>query len=121
MLRPKVASRSGKPPGVYDRSLNAKFYAATRWLKFRAMLLARNPMCQRLTFDGKHCHSASVIGHHIISPMDSPELGFEVSNIVMLCRSCHPDTRGTPSWKAGVDYTKTIGLEFSLPEELDEQ
>jgi hypothetical protein len=93
------------------RSEGNKFYSTARWMKFRLMILARNPMCLVLEHGGI-CKRKAVILHHIVSPLDDSSLALVTSNVVPCCREHHPSSRGTRRWVEGKDYTKTIGFEF---------
>jgi len=84
-------------------------HRAARVQRFRALIICRNVICQRL-INGEQCHNFSVIMHHLVSPVDAPHLQLVTSNVVMLCRRCHPNESGTPSWRVGIDFVKTIGF-----------
>jgi|SRR5882762_4919609 len=107
MMAPPIA----KNPNAGKRSEGTNCHRSTRWVKFRAMLLARNAMCQRIWANGQPCKNAAVIAHHLVSPLDRPDLQFVASNVVCVCRQCHPNTRGEPKDSKNV-YTKTIGLDY---------
>ena len=81
-----------------------RMYATSRWFAWRAFLLARRPMCQRL-IDGAPCRHAGHLVHHIYSPRARPDLFTGWDNCVVLCDTCHTPEAGTPSWRPGVDYT----------------
>jgi hypothetical protein len=104
MMRPPVAKSATADQPRAGREL----YWQTRWIKFRLLLLVRNPICSRI-INGEQCHNRATVGHHLVSPLDNPALTFVTSNIVMLCASCHPNTRGTAQWIEGKDFVKTIG------------
>jgi hypothetical protein len=86
-----------------------KMYESARYKKFRAFILCRNPMCQKIQPDGTRCRNASKILHHLLDPKVAPHLFLVASNVCMLCEKCHPGgTAGTPTWRAGVDYVPTF-------------
>jgi hypothetical protein len=85
-------------------------HRVTRWVKFRAAILNRNPMCAVLE-NGQACRYPAIILHHIISPVVRPDLQLVASNVVPTCRQHHPNCPGTPWWKPGVHYTPTLGIE----------
>lgn len=75
---------------------------------FQKTAIRRNPACQRI-IDGKQCGRQSVIVHHIISPRTDLSLFLVWSNVVCLCRKCHPTREDSPHWIVNVDYTPTNG------------
>ena len=86
-------------------------YGRIRWLRCRQVMLAQNPICQRIVKGGAQCTHAAVLVHHIWSPKVRPDLFIEPSNLVALCSTCHDNSEGTPWWTAGKDYVPT---EFKL-------
>jgi 5-methylcytosine-specific restriction endonuclease McrA len=74
------------------------------WRKFRAYIITRNPVCQRivtnpLTFHQEQCREPAVEVHHLISPRTRPDLFTEPANVVCLCKHCHTKTQGEPEGK----------------------
>ena len=63
--------------------------SGNRWERIRKMILRR---------DGYRCADCGNPGrmevHHSVSPLISPELVYEPSNLRSLCRSCHIDLHG---------------------------
>jgi hypothetical protein len=91
---------------------NDRLYHCARWHRLRRMILEQNFCCQRLHGFVQCMNLASVV-HHLISPRKRPDLMYEVTNLAALCSDCHPGgERGTPDWKEGRDFVKTI---FELP------
>jgi len=92
----------------------AKLYRTARWLKFRAVMVSCNSICQRLvknplTGETEQCHSPSVVCHHIVSPRVRLDLFLESKNVICFCAVHHPPTEGSPQgWAEGVDYVPTV-------------
>jgi hypothetical protein len=96
---------------AYDKERHSdpisKLYNAV-WDKTKLMLRGRgNVICQKLE-NGKQCTRPSEIYHHLVSPRENPALMYVPRNVVGLCQQHHPPDEGTPWWKEGVDYVKTI-------------
>jgi hypothetical protein len=97
-----------------------RLYAKARWTKFRAVMLARNPICQRILknpFNGEpeQCHAPAVIVHHRVSPRVREDLFLVPSNMACFCRNCHPDTEGDPQgWRVGVDFVATVVPQWTV-------
>jgi 5-methylcytosine-specific restriction endonuclease McrA len=89
-----------------------RLYGAARWEHFRTMMLAHNPICQRLQRDGQQCHNPALLVHHLVSPRVDVSKFLDIQNVVCLCEHCHPTGEGTPQWRAGVDYVST---RYKLP------
>jgi hypothetical protein len=94
-------------------------YNSSNWdgaFGVRPAVLMHNPRCQRIV-DGKQCWHGAALVHHRISPRERPDLflspfdenGF--SQLIALCRDCHPNSEGTPDWVEGKDYVRT---EFAI-------
>jgi hypothetical protein len=88
-----------------------RLYGQNRWLDFRRMMLSENYMCQRINA-GVQCQRLATLAHHLISPRQRPDLFVDPLNVVALCAGCHPTSEGTPLWRCGVEYVKTV---FRLP------
>lgn len=88
-----------------------KRYGRAPWPSFRKMMLAQNPLCQRIQKDGSQCHAPARICHHLISPRERPDLFVDPKNVVCLCENDHPPSEGTPLWREGKEYVAT---QFSL-------
>ncbi len=74
------------------------------WKKFRDVVVACNPVCQRIgtnpiTFEPEQCRYPSTEVHHLISPRTRPDLFKDPANVIALCRSCHGKTEGEPGGK----------------------
>lgn len=75
-------------------------------------VLMRNRRCQRV-INGKQCWNGATLVHHRISPRVRPDLfsrPFDengTSQLIALCRDCHPRDEGTPNWVEGVDFVRT--------------
>ena len=97
---------------VYDRIRNAndpirKMYTRARWLRLSGFLRRDNAQCQRIK-KGLQCWKPSEVVHHLISPYVREDLFYTPSNLVCLCKDCHPGgTSGTPDWKKGIDFVPT--------------
>jgi hypothetical protein len=100
-----------------ERNFERKNDAVTRmywrepWPTFRKMLLAHNPLCQRIN-RGVQCTEPATLVHHLVSPRVRPDLFVVVSNVVALCAACHPTSEGTTWWREGVEFVRT---EWKLP------
>src|SRR5688572_89294 len=70
-------------------------YTQRRWKKLSAAYRARNPFCE--------CGALVEDVHHVIPILQAPELAYEWSNLVALCRDCHraKHRRGA----GGVDFS----------------
>jgi len=84
-----------------------EWYKTGNWRKFAMFIRVRNPMCQRL-INGVQCMRPAALVHHLISPRVLPSGLLDPANVVALCRSCHPDTEGTPHWRSGKDFFPTV-------------
>lgn len=58
-----------------------------RWRKFKDAYLATNPLCCDCSTKGLVRPAQDV--HHIKKMADHPELQYEESNLMALCKSCH--------------------------------
>lgn len=88
-----------------------KMYSREPWPRFRAIMLAQNPICQRIQ-NGAQCRNPAVLVHHLISPRARRDLFVDPVNVTCLCSHCHPPDEGTPHWRPGADFAPT---QFSLP------
>ena len=68
-----------------------RFYASTRWVKFRRWFLARHPLCD---WDGGKCGRPAKIPHHIVERLAAPERAFEEENCRPLCARHHGEIHG---------------------------
>ncbi len=73
------APRRAKPrPFKYD----------WRWQKVRRVVLQEaGGMCQG-------CGRGATEVHHIVPVREAPELGYEIGNLMPLCRECHDEQHG---------------------------
>lgn len=88
-----------------------KMYHREPWTSYRIMLLNNNPICQRL-HNGMQCTNASTLVHHLLSPRIYPQGFVSPDCTIALCANCHVPDEGTPDWRVGIDFVKTV---FSLP------
>lgn len=66
----------------------SEFYTSARWRAFRERIMRRDEYtCQRCKRYGKLTPAREV--HHIKHLDEYPELAFEPSNCVALCKACH--------------------------------
>jgi len=76
-----------KTVGHRQRSEDQRFYANSRWRKFRKEFLEDYPLCVRCAEDGKTVPAAHV--HHFIARKIDPMMAFDRWNCMALCPSCH--------------------------------
>jgi len=87
-------------------------YASYAWGSLARLIRVLNPVCQKIRTDGPYapgerCHNFATLTHHLISPIERPDLMFTATNLVALCAACHPDSPGTPDWIEVKDFVKT--------------
>ncbi len=70
-----------------DRKADKAFYDSAAWLRFRAYILTRRPLCERCQEDG-HLTPARHV-HHVKPRKDRPDLAFDEDNVQALCVPCH--------------------------------
>lgn len=87
--------------------LVSRMYWREPWPSFRRMMLGQNYMCQRL-YAGVQCPRFATLLHHLLSPRERPDLFVDPMNVVCLCAGCHPTSEGTPLWRVGVEFVKTV-------------
>jgi hypothetical protein len=68
---------------------NMPLYNSKEWKSFRPLLIARNPICQRINADIR-CTNPSKIVHHLQDPRVRPDLKLSACNAVAVCANCHP-------------------------------
>ncbi|WP_061464032.1 HNH endonuclease [Peribacillus simplex] len=69
-----------------------KELTTTKWKKFRQMILDRDGAhCQRCVAKYSEITTANLQVHHIKPRIDYPELMYEASNCVTLCRQCNTE------------------------------
>jgi hypothetical protein len=90
----------------YKHDPVSKMYGRVRWTRFRTVLLAQNPLCQKIN-RGIRCTRPSCIGHHLQSPRVRPDLFTDHKNVIAVCEFCHGPEEGTPWYRVGVDYVPT--------------
>jgi len=59
-----------------------KMRSSSRWQKIREMKLSSEPLCRSCRRPAEHLH-------HIAMAINSPELFFELDNLLPLCEDCH--------------------------------
>jgi 5-methylcytosine-specific restriction protein A len=88
-----VRDRSGIPTVGRSRARREtrlemnRFYAGTRWRRFRRLYLFDNPACEECLERGVVV--PAVIVHHVQERRDRPDLAYEESNMRALCKPCH--------------------------------
>jgi hypothetical protein len=105
----KLKNQTTEPNKKLDET--AKLYACSKWRNVSRMVREQNYRCQRL-YASIQCWSQSRLVHHLISPLDRPELMYDPKNLVALCIKCHGGQAGTPLWEEGVHYVAT---RFEMP------
>lgn len=84
-----------------------RIYDTANWKRYRALILAHNPICCRI-WKGEQCTRPSTMVHHIRSPRTAPELFTTPENTIALCANCHPGGQeGTEHWEVGKDFVAT--------------
>ncbi|WP_176519040.1 HNH endonuclease [Priestia megaterium] len=64
--------------------------SSTRWRKLRSLIIKRDgSCCQRCLVKYKMINSAQLQVHHIKPRIEHPELMFEESNLLTLCKTCN--------------------------------
>lgn len=67
-----------------------KFFNSTRWKKLRKIIISRDGgHCQRCLIKYSRIESRNLEIHHIKPRSKYPELRFEESNLITLCKSCN--------------------------------
>ena len=64
-----------------------KFYWSERWRRTRKAILRKEPICRDCK--GQGFVRAAVEVHHEVDPRDAPELAYDSTNLVPLCKSHH--------------------------------
>lgn len=87
--RPHGAPTPHQNARAYDRHRQAdkNFYSSTRWVKFRASFLAKNPLCVDCTAEGRVTLADHV--HHIVPRKQRPDLAFDEGNCESCCQPHH--------------------------------
>ena len=62
-------------------------YRRARWRNLRKEMLAEDPYCAGCRRLGRVGPAQEL--HHLISPMERPDLFYERDNLEFLCRACH--------------------------------
>ena len=69
-----------------------------RWRRFRAAVIATEPLCRRCAAEGFSVLAEHL--HHVRPMMQAPDLTFVIENVEPLCRNCHDEhhagERGSP-------------------------
>jgi hypothetical protein len=86
---------------------NMPLYNSKEWKTFRPLLISRNPVCQRINA-GEQCRQPSTIAHHLIDPRIRPDLKLSASNVVAVCKNCHPGGQAGDNDKNSYVATKWI-------------
>jgi 5-methylcytosine-specific restriction enzyme A len=71
-----------------------KLYNCAAWHRCTTAFLSCNPGCMRIGPEGKQCHEAATICHHLISPRVRQDLMYSFSNLKALCEAHHEPTEG---------------------------
>jgi 5-methylcytosine-specific restriction endonuclease McrA len=74
----------------YQRNEKDNPLKTTRWNKLRKQVLVEDKyLCQRCLFKYNLANSKELQAHHIKSRKNYPDLVFERSNIITLCKTCN--------------------------------
>ena len=104
-LKAKQARRDGRDEAT-------KFYKSAKWRKKRAFIIKRDlGHCQRCKNKYNIINGERLEVHHIKSRHQFPELAFEDSNLITLCKTCNLQL-GTSN-KLDFDYLPK-NIEFNL-------
>lgn len=81
-----------------------KVYSTREWTNLSKYLRSEHPMCERC------CSIDNLEVHHIDKVEESIERGLDISNCVVLCRSCHTyvEDRGLDFKFKGYEYKVTV-------------
>ncbi len=74
----------------YDqrRGSDRQFYSTPTWRRFRKARLLESPLCHDCEEQRAELVQAEEI-HHIIARHARPDLAYEPTNMMSLCKSCH--------------------------------
>jgi hypothetical protein len=85
----KADKQRGKLKNEYDAEATV-FYKSAKWRKFRLTIIKRdNAHCQRCLIKYNVITTSSLEVHHIKPRSKYPELAFEKTNTICLCKTCN--------------------------------
>jgi len=87
-------------------------HALRRWRDHTApLVISKNPLCQFIDSQtGQQCRYPSTIVHHLADWKQRPDLFFEWSNLVAVCKQHHPGGQAGENPAAPAQYVATIGV-----------
>lgn len=79
-------------------------YGSKRWRDLRARLISAFPYCERCHDDNRVSPAEEI--HHVIPSLDRPDLFYDETNLMRLCKRCHleithPEARRIPCTNDG--------------------
>ncbi|MFZ0444199.1 MAG: HNH endonuclease [Bacillus sp. (in: firmicutes)] len=82
--------KAHKQRNAEKNQLSDDFYTKKKWRKFRKRILKRDQgVCLRCLIKYNVVTTESLEAHHIKSRLNYPELSFDESNVMTLCKSCN--------------------------------
>lgn len=82
--------RADKKATMQNKDIEATT-KSSRWKSLRAEILRRDNGCCLLCFKRGIIEYRTLQVHHIVKRVDNPELIYEPSNLVTVCRQCHEE------------------------------
>jgi 5-methylcytosine-specific restriction endonuclease McrA len=78
--------------------------------KLAKFVKVRKKMLLRDGFTCQICFGSGMDAHHIVTIREQPELAYELSNLVTVCKSCHDKkvSKREKEWEAY--FKKVVGL-----------
>jgi|SRR5699024_115633 len=103
-----TCSRNAYQKQYYQRKKDIiKPLNTTRWRKLRSIIISRDGgRCQRCYIKNGRINGAQLQVHHIIPRIKNPDLMFEESNLITLCKTCNLEIG-----IGKLDFEPTIDLE----------
>jgi len=86
--RARVSKSVSKRVGIGNRGTRKERGYGEDWMRLRAIVLAREPLCRTCLATTGRAVPATVVDH-IQDIADRPDLRLEESNLQTLCRGCH--------------------------------
>ncbi|GIX57442.1 hypothetical protein BPADB04_24720 [Bacillus paranthracis] len=99
-----------KKKALFIKGKDDNFYTTLRWRKLRKQIIERDGgHCQRCLHNSGIINSANLEVHHIKARSQYPELQYEPSNLVTVCKTCNLQL-GTN----GVDWDRSNEIKIDI-------